>query len=76
MINPWDYFASYPSGAFKYYVSRKILRARYLRASAQATKRAPDDMVYRECSHMTSAAEGGFEMLTIADNGGRGSKPC
>ena len=27
---------------------------------------------------MTSAAEGGggFEMLTVADKGGRGSKPC
>ena len=32
----------------------------------------------RERSHMTSAAEGGggFEMLTVADKGGRGSKPC
>ena len=31
-----------------------------------------------ERSHMTSAAEGGggFEMLTVADKGGRGSKPC
>ena len=32
----------------------------------------------RERSHMTSAAEGGggFKMLTVADKGGRGSKPC
>ena len=33
----------------------------------------------RERSHMTSAAKGGgggFEMLTVADKGGRGSKPC
>ena len=31
-----------------------------------------------ERSHMTSAAEGGwgFKMLTVADKGGRGSKPC
>ena len=40
------------------------------------------DVVLRERSHMTSAAEGGggFEMLTVADKGGgggggRGSKP-
>ena len=34
--------------------------------------------IVRERSHMTSAAEGGggFEMLTVADKGGRGSKPC
>ena len=28
----------------------------------------------RERSHMKSG--GGFEMLTVADKGGRGSKPC
>ena len=35
---------------------------------------------HRERSHMTSAAElgggGGFEMLTVADKGGWGSKSC
>ena len=37
-----------------------------------------DKRYIRERSHMTSAAEGGggFEMLTVADKGGKGSKPC
>ena len=35
------------------------------------------DIPLRERSQMTSAAEeGGFKMLTVADKGGRGSKPC
>ena len=28
--------------------------------------------IFRERSHMTSAAEGGFKMLTVADKGGGG----
>ena len=37
-----------------------------------------DTFILRERSHMTSAAEGGggFEMLTVADKRGEGSKPC